>query len=358
MNKKKALIILPSYATGGAEKVIWSYFKNFKNSKISLKLLVVNSKDSYDNFKNKKIINLNYSRFIYSIPKILTILKKENINVIISTFPNISAIFLLLKYFNFIKVKIIVRQPNIIEKSLNGNLKLNILKIIYKFFIKFTDAVIVTSEFMRDEILKYHLKSEKVFLIRNPISVEETRKNITPVRLSTNNLTLIFVGRLVYQKGIDRVLHLLAINKNIELIVIGEGNLRIDLLKKAKHLDIEDKVKFLGKILKPFDLVAGADYFILPSRWEGLPNCVLESLALGTPVISTKQIYSLIDFKKNISNRSIVLFNSISELSKKIDILEKRKDYKKPKLRKSLLIDYISPINFNKKINKIILKIA
>ena len=61
MNKKKALIILPSYAIGGAEKVIWLYFKNFKNSKISLKLLVVNSEGSCDNLKNKNIINLNYS---------------------------------------------------------------------------------------------------------------------------------------------------------------------------------------------------------------------------------------------------------------------------------------------------------
>ena len=69
MNKKKALIILPSYSTGGAEKVIWSYFKNFKNSKISLKLLVVNAKDSCGNFKNKNIINLNFSRFIYAIPR-------------------------------------------------------------------------------------------------------------------------------------------------------------------------------------------------------------------------------------------------------------------------------------------------
>ena len=43
---KKALIILPSYSTGGAEKVIWSYFKNFKDPKISLKLLVVNAKDT------------------------------------------------------------------------------------------------------------------------------------------------------------------------------------------------------------------------------------------------------------------------------------------------------------------------
>ncbi len=75
-------------------------------------------------------------------------------------------------------------------------------------------------------------------------------------------------------------------------------NLKIDLLKQVKYLNIEDKIKFLGKILKPYDLIAGSDYFILPSRWEGLPNCVLESLALGTPVISTKQIFALNDFKK------------------------------------------------------------
>ena len=58
---------------------------------------------------------------------------------------------------------------------------------------------------MRAELLRYHLNIKKIYLIRNPINVEETRRDITPVRLSRNNLTLIFVGRLVYQKGIDRV---------------------------------------------------------------------------------------------------------------------------------------------------------
>ena len=47
-----------------------------------------------------------------------------------------------------------------------------------------------------------------------------------------------------------------------------------------------------------------------------------------------------------------MLFESINEIAKKIDFLEKRKDYRKPKLRRSLLKDYISPISFNKKINK------
>ena len=100
MNKKKALIILPSYSTGGAEKVIWSYFKNFKDSKISLKLLVVNAKGTCSNSKNKNIIDLKFSRFIYAIPRVLSILKSENINVVISTFPNISAILLFLKYLS------------------------------------------------------------------------------------------------------------------------------------------------------------------------------------------------------------------------------------------------------------------
>ena len=79
---------------------------------------------------------------------------------------------------------------------------------------------------------------------------------------------------------------------------------------------------------------------------------------MGTPVISTKQIFALNDFKKNIANKSIMLFESINEISKKIDFLERRKDYRKPKLRRSLLKDYISPVSFNKEINKIILKIV
>ena len=318
MNKKKALIILPSNSIGGAEKVIWSYFKNFKDSKISLKLLVVNARDSIGNLKHKNIINLNFSRFIYAVPRILGILRNDNINVVISSFPNISAILLFLKYFNLIKVKIIVRQPNIIEKSLCGSFKLNFLRIIYKFFIKFTDAAIVTSEFMKEEISRYHLKNDKIFLIRNPISIEETRKSITPVRLGADNLTLIFVGRLVYQKGIDRILHLLAINKDIELIIVGEGNFKSKLMKKIKYLNIESKIKFLGKILKPYDLVAGSDYFILPSRWEGLPNCVLESLALGTPVISTNSNAGASEIVLNGKGGELINIGDYNTLAKKI----------------------------------------
>lgn len=358
MKKTNVLIILPSYSIGGAEKIALTYFNNFKNSKISLKLLVINSIAKADSIRDNRIIHLNFSRFIFSVPTLINILKKFKIKVVISTFPNISAVLLILKRLKIINNRIIVRQPNVIEKSLNGTLKLFILRKLYKRLIKFANAVIVTSTFMREEALKNKVEDKKIFIIRNPINVQETRKNINPIRRGKDNIKLIFVGRLVKQKGIDRILHIFKENHNIEITIVGDGVLKEKLIEKTKNLNIEKKVNFIGLKKNPYNLIAGADYLILPSRWEGLPNCVLESLALGTPVLSTKEVKSLIDFKKNISNKSILLFDSIKELSNQVNMLKKRKDHLNPQLRNSLLIDNITPVSYNKRINSIIFNVA
>merc|ERR1711998_646436 len=100
---------------------------------------------------------------------------------------------------------------------------------------------------------------------------------------------------------------------------VGEGNFKNRLLKKVKNLNIDDKIIFLGKILKPYDLIAGSDYFILPSRYEGLPNCVLESLALGTPVIAFSEVRPLQDFSENIENKSLILCNDLPKLELEIN---------------------------------------
>ena len=100
---------------------------------------------------------------------------------------------------------------------------------------------------MKDEILKYNLNSEKIFLVRNPISIQNTRRGIIPIRTEVDKIKLIFVGRLVYQKGIDRILHLFKTNHNIELIVVGKGSFKNELLKKVKNLNIEDKIKELAQ---------------------------------------------------------------------------------------------------------------
>ena len=355
--KKKALVILPSYSLGGAEKVLLSYFEYFSSSNIELKLLVINGSTANAKNFNKNKIELTYDRFLFSLPKVIRLLKKEKFNFIISSFPNVSALILLTKYLNLHTCKVIVRQPNMVAASLTGTFKLFMLKHIYIKLIKRADAVIVTSNHMFKEAKKNKIMNERIHILSNPIDLNRTRKNIKPFRTKGKGIKLVFVGRLVYQKGIDRILYLFKKFKDLELVLIGDGIEKERLEIMAKELNISKNIKFLGSKKNPFKYVAGADYFILPSRWEGLPNCVIEALALGTPVIAFSEIKSLQDFSKNIENKSLILCADLLELELEINNMRRRTDYKNPFLRKSLLKNYITPKNYQNKINNILLKI-
>ena len=63
----------------------------------------------------------------------------------------------------------------------------------------------------------------------------------------------------------------------------------------------------------PYNYIAGADYFFLPSRWEGLPNCVLESLALGVPVVSTSDSGGLVELLRK-GYKSIYIYENFDDL--------------------------------------------
>ena len=70
-------------------------------------------------------------------------------------------------------------------------------------------------------------------------------------------------------------------------MILGEGSLREDLEKEVLDLKISNHVKFLGFVDNPYAYMREADVFVLPSLWEGFGNVILESLAVGTQVVST-----------------------------------------------------------------------
>ena len=354
MKKIRSMVILPSYAGGGAERVLLDFLSNSISKQVNNKLFVVDAKGPLKNHFLKKQLEFKYSRFIYAVPRLVIEIRKNKIDVLISTFPNISTIILLLKKIKIHNCKIIIRQPNMIENSLSKSFKLIILKFFYKKLLHITDALIVTSEGMKKESLYNHIKEEKIYLLRNPVNISSIRRNRIPTRNNFKGINLVFVGRLVFQKGLDRILFTIKKINNIKLTIIGEGSEKKKLQSIIKNIGIEKKVEFLGYIEKPFDRIAGSDYFILPSRWEGLPNCVLESLSLGTPVIAFSEIIALKDYKKNISERSIIIVNGEKSLYDELNKLEVRKDYLKPKLRKNLLYKYTSPKEYQQKFNKLV----
>ena len=353
MKKKKLLGILPSYSAGGAEKIMLTYFQNPDRRPFFLKLLILNK---FGPLKTKLVdaIEWNYKRLLYSIPKILFQIKKNKFSIVYSTFPHITLILIITKLLKLHSCYIIVRQPNMLFPSLNYSLKLRVIRFLYIKLINLADVIIVTSRAMRYEALQYNFNKKKIFLLPNPIEVRNIRKKVFPAREKGKEVKLVFVGRLSYQKGLDRVLSLFSKVENLKLSIVGQGPQRKPLEKLVIENKLQDKITFCGFIPKPYNIIAGADYLLLPSRWEGMPNCVLESLALGTPIIAFKEILPLNDFSFNIKNKTITLVKNEESLLSLFRKLRPRKDKLNPRLRKSLLNNPISEVMYRKKLDKVI----
>ena len=107
----------------------------------------------------------------------------------------------------------------------------------------------------------------------------------------------------------------------------------------------------------PYPYMAGADFFILPSRWEGLPNVVLESLSLGTPVITMKEIKGLDEMKTQTSSNNLLFCEDSKKLQSLLLKLQARKDYRRPIVRKGIIRKYNTPEQYAKKVSDFIKRI-
>jgi glycosyltransferase involved in cell wall biosynthesis len=132
-----------------------------------------------------------------------------------------------------------------------------------------------------------------VFYPVSPVERHENRRQ-QAVRLGLREDTqfLLFAGRLHPQKDPLLLLDSLALvaDPRAHLLVVGDGELKPAMIEKVNQLKIAHRVTFLGSLSyqELADLNRLASLFILTSAYEGLPLVVLEALACGTPVVTTR----------------------------------------------------------------------
>lgn len=160
-----------------------------------------------------------------------------------------------------------------------------------------SSRTICCSQYMMEQITDiFQLPSDKVDIIPNGIDFECFKQDVS-VDLyrkkykDPGDKLVFFVGRLVYEKGVQTVLEAmpLIMNKvpNVKFVVAGSGPHLNQLKALVAEFGLDNKVKFVGHI-DTFDLCAFysiADLTVVPSLYEPFGMVVLESMAMGTPTI-------------------------------------------------------------------------
>ncbi len=167
---------------------------------------------------------------------------------------------------------------------------------IERWLGRWADRHVAVSEgvarFARERI---GLVPEKIVVISNGVDVERfPAPAIDPRSLGVRQgrRFLLFVGRLDRQdqKGASRLIdHAPVLLNKLEkhdLVIVGDGPLAESLRRRAARLDLQDRVHWLGWRNDLPAILAAADLLIVPSRWEGMSNVVLEAMASGKPVVA------------------------------------------------------------------------
>jgi glycosyltransferase involved in cell wall biosynthesis len=286
---KKLAIYIPSIESGGVEKNLYYISEYFLKKKIELYIITANYQKKISFNKKIKFICPtnkawdNSSRLIKNfICLFMIIFKLPKKNTSIFSFQsNISAIIL----SKILGLKIIIRLNTSLNKYMNSFFKKFFFKLVYNM----SDEIIVNSNKFKIELKNIlNLNSIKIL---NPINIKKISKKKINFFSNFKGIKIISIGRLTDQK--DQIIILKSLDclrkKQIrfKLFLIGRGYKLNELKQYVRNNQLLDSVKFAGYKKDAFQYIASSDLFILSSKFEGLPNVLIEAQSQNIPIISS-----------------------------------------------------------------------
>lgn len=178
--------------------------------------------------------------------------------------------------------------------SKQADLKLSFYEILDRAIFPFFDAVAPLSEDLLKPLRRIPGLSGKLRLIRNAVDILEigTECEIAPELLKwkrDGKFVIGYIGQLIPRKGLDVLLRALRKLNGAcwRVAIVGDGE-EIETLQALAHeLGISDFTRFFGFRKDRLSFLKAFDVFVLPSRFEGIPRCIMEAMTAGIPVIAS-----------------------------------------------------------------------
>ncbi len=315
--KKKVFFVLSHLGAGGSERVFWLLSQYVDKSLYDVSLVLLDSRNSFFSTKidHVHIVHLNSIRASRSFFKLCKLIKKEKPFAVLTTGGHINT---LLSYVSiFVKIPLLIgRESNVmnIMTKLGG-----VKERFWDLFVpatykRFHFAVCQSSEIQQSLYSHYGIPKNKLVIIHNPVLS-------TPITINTEDRPqkkLIIVARLAIEKGILRLLKVMHnLPAEYTLTIAGEGPLKEKIIDEINRLHLSDRVKLVGLVANVNELIADHALMVLPSLTEGFPNVVLESLAIGVPVVAFN-VSGITDIIRTGFNGYVIAQNDLAGFENKI----------------------------------------
>ena len=347
----KIHIFIAHMGVGGAERVCVNLANELAARGNEVHIVVLNLDNDINTHLLDKCVNvhsLNVSRLRYSVFAMLKYIKKYK-PPFLFVFGNEMAVILnKLKKLNLTKVPIVVRVLNNVEISLSK--EDNVSPIVENYLKKAQkqladmNHIIAQCEAMGEMLLNKKLvKQDQLTVVYNPVSkdlVEKVGKIRIPFsqREMEAKKEVVFIGRIDPQKNLAHLLKAFAIvhgkMNNTQLRLVGDGNVMEQMKNLAEQLKIVDAVLFDGIRSDMEKVYAAADVVALSSEYEGMPNCLIEAVGCGVPVVSYDCPLGPREIIIEGVNGYLVEYNNIDMLAEQL-LLALNRDWHETEIQKT-----------------------
>ena len=353
--KKKIIFYIPSIEGGGVEKNLYLLIKYLPKQIGKIHVITANKKN--DNSRDIRYIcpNSDYwgkkNRTLKNIICIYLLIKNFwNSKAVILSFQSNLTSIIISKILGF---RILIRLNTSLKKYLNNFFK----TITFKFIYSLSNVIIVNSKFFQKELNKLNLKSH---LIYNLNYNKKKRKRLDFFK-KFRGLKILNIGRLTHQKDQLTIIKSLEILKkkgiNFRCSIIGRGVFKNILIREIKKLNLKKNIKLVGFKNHAEQYISQSDIFVLSSKFEGLPNVLIESQKYGVPIISSNCPTGPKEILMNGKLGELFpVGNYIILANKLIDFSLNKKILKLKSLKAKKYLKRFDPIINSKKYSKLILK--
>ncbi len=287
-----------SLEVGGAERVFVTLANGFAERGHSVQVVLTKPEGALRKELSPavRIVDLRTYRIWRTVLPLARYLRRERPDALLSTLSQPNLVAILAKRLARVPTRVVVREANTPTREFGGAIRLKdrVVPALIARVYRYADAIVAVSKGVQTDLLRLTgLPQTRIPCIYNPVITQELlQKREAAVEHSWfaegAPPVVLAVGRLTAQKDFPTLLRAFArLPAPARLLILGEGEQRAELEQLAQQLGIAKRVQLPGYEPNPFRYMRRASVFVLSSRYEGLPNALIQAMACGCPVVAT-----------------------------------------------------------------------